>query len=108
MATKKKVVKKKAAPKKKVLKKKTPAVKPQKPIGVITHFYGKIKVGIFKFNKPVKVGTEIKIRGAHTDFTQKITSMQLDHEPVTTAKKGKQIGIKVAKKVHEGDQVFPA
>lgn len=108
MATKKKVVKKKIAPKKKVAKKLVKAVKPQKPIGVITHFYGKIKVGIFKFNKPIKVGTEIKIRGAHTDFAQKITSMQLNHEPVAMAKKGKQIGIKVAKKVHEGDQVFTA
>ncbi len=107
MATKKKAVKKKAAPKKKAVKKVAKVSKPQKSIGVITHFYGKIKVGIFKFNKPVKVGAEIKIRGAHTDFTQKITSMQLDHEPVMMAKKGKQIGIKVAKKVHEGDQVFP-
>jgi translation elongation factor EF-1alpha len=95
---------------KKVIKKK-PAIKarvpkPEKPIGVVTHFYGKIKVGILKFNKAVKVGTEVRFLGAHTDFRQKIDSMQFDHTPVTTAKKGKQIGIKVKKKVHEGDKVF--
>ena len=113
---KKKVVKKKT-PAKKVMAKKKPAKKVQKsathapagkPIGVVTHFYGAIKVAIVKFNKPVKVGTEVAFLGATTDFTQKITSMQFDHQPVAVAKKGKEVGIKVSKKVHEGNHVYAA
>ena len=77
-----------------------------KPIGVVTHFYGKIKVAIIKFKQPVKVGAEIAIRGATTDFKQVIASMQYDHKPLKVAKKGKEVGIKVKKKVHEGDRVF--
>jgi len=85
--------------------KKKPA---EKPVGVVTHFYGKIKVGIFKFKKPVKVGVEIVIRGATTDFKQAIASIQHDHKAIKLAPKGKEVGIKVKKKVHEGDQVFLA
>lgn len=80
--------------------------KAPKPIGVVTHFYGKIKVAIIKFKQPFKVGGEIAIQGATTDFKQKIASMQYDHEAVKAAKKGKEVGIKVKKKVHEGDLVF--
>lgn len=103
---KKKVKKtKKAVAKKSGTKK---VIKAGKPIGAVTHFYGKIKVAIVKFKKPMKVGAEIAFRGAHTDFTQKIASMQFDHEPVSVAKKGQQVGIKVSKKVHEGDSVYEA
>lgn len=82
--------------------------KKEKPIGKVTHFYGKIKVAIIKFNKPVKVGTDVVIRGATTEFKQTIASMQWDHEPIKIAKKGKEVGIKIKKKVHEGDGVFLA
>ena len=100
---KKKTVKKtaKKAPAKKVTKK---AV--VKPIGKVTHFYGEIKVAIVKFNKPVKVGAEIRFQGSTYDFKQKIASMQFDHAPITVAKKGKEVGIKVGKKVREGDEIF--
>lgn len=99
----KKAVKKKISVKP---KKTAKPVKKEKPIGLVTHFYGKIKVAIIKFNKPVKTGTEVSIRGAHTDFSQKIASMQYDHKPISSAPKGKEVGVKVSKKVHEGDRVF--
>lgn len=77
-----------------------------KPIGKVTHFYGEIKVGILKFSKPVKVGVEIEIKGATTDFSQKIKSMQYDHKEIPAAKKGQEVGIKMEDKVREGDEVF--
>lgn len=101
------------AQKKKVAKKKAPAKKvkapkPAKPVGVITHFYTAIKVAIIKCKQPIKAGTTIAIRGATTDFKQTIASMQYDHKPVKVAKKGQEIGVKVAKRVREGDEVFTA
>lgn len=79
-----------------------------KPIGVVTHFYGHLEVAIVKFNKPVEVGTKVHYKGATTDFEEKISSMQYDHKPVTSAKKGQEVGIKVKDKVREGDEVFEA
>jgi len=77
-----------------------------KPIGVITHYYGDIKVGIAKFKKPVKRGATLSFRGATTDFTQTLSSMQYDHKSIAMAPKGKEIGIKVSKRVREGDEIF--
>lgn len=91
--------------KKKVTKK---VAKAPKPIGAVTHFYGNIKVAIIKFKKPTKVGTDIVIRGAEYDVKQKIDSMQFDHKAINIAPKGKEVGIKVKKKVHEGNDVFLA
>jgi len=88
-------------------KKKQPSGK-EKPIGIITHYFGGIGVGIFKFKKAVKVGESISVRGATTDFEMKIGSMQYDHKEITSAKKGQEIGIKLPakKKVREGDEIF--
>ncbi len=77
-----------------------------KPIGVITHYYSGIKVGIFKFNKPVKVGSSIEIRGATTNFAHKISVMQYNYKEISTAPKGKQVGIKLKKRVRVGDKVY--
>ncbi len=106
----KKVVKtkvKKSA--KKVIKKvvlKAVVIKAQKPVGEVTHFFTEIKVAIVKFKKPVSVGEEINFRGATTDFKMMIKSMQYNHQPIKTAKKGKEVGIKVGKRVREGDGVY--
>jgi len=101
MPAKKRVIKKKAVKKIKV-------VGPMKPIGVVTHFYTAIKVAIVKFKQPVKAGVEVTFRGATTEFNQKLASMQYDHKPITTAPKGKEVELKVSKRVRQGDEVFLA
>ena len=80
----------------------------EKPIGEVTHYYGGIGVAIIKFKQETTVGDEVHFRGAHTDFVQKIDSMQYDHKDIKSAKKGQEVGIKVDKKVHENDKVYAA
>lgn len=82
--------------------------KAPKPIGVVTHYYGGIGVAIVKFNKAIKAGAEVAFRGATTDFSQKIESMQYEHKELKTAKKGQEVGIKVDEKVREGDEIYEA
>lgn len=79
-----------------------------KPIGEVTHFYGDLNVAIVKFSKKVPVGTNVKFRGATTDFQEEIKSIQFDHAPISEAKKGQEVGIKVKSKVREGDKVYLA
>ncbi len=80
----------------------------QKPIGEVTHYFGNIGVAIVKFKRAIKVGEEVRFKGANTEFSQKIDSMQFDHKDITSAKKGQEVGIKVDEKVREGDEVFEA
>ena len=94
-----------AAKKKKIIKKAVKKAK-VKPIGKVTHYYAHIKVAIVKFNTKVKAGTELYFKGATTDFKEASKSMQFDHKPVAAAMPKKQIGIKLKKRVREGDLVY--
>ena len=78
----------------------------KKLIGKITHYFTNIGVAVIELEDTLKVGDEISIEGATTNITQKVDSMQIEHEKVDEAKKGDSIGLKVADRVREGDQVF--
>ena len=76
-------------------------------VGKITHYFGKIEVGIIEINKgKLAVGDKIHVKGTGTDFEQTVDSMQIEHEQVEKAKKGDAIGLKVKDKVREGDEVY--
>jgi len=112
-ALKRKVVKKKAAPKKaakrKPAAKKAVAGKPRekgKVIGLITHYFPKVNAGVLKLKAPLAVGATIRIKGHTTDFTQNITSMELDHVVISSAKKGQEIGLLVDSRVRQHDVVY--
>ena len=80
----------------------------EKQIGMVTHYFGKISVGIIKPSGPLSSGEWIHIKGAHDDFIQLVKSIQLNHKDIKKAKKGDEIGIKVIQPVHENDRVFIA
>jgi len=77
-----------------------------KEIGKVTHFFSKISVGVIELSKTLKVGDKIRIKGATTDFKQKIDSMQIEHEKIEKAKAGQSIGLKVKDHVREHDTVY--
>ena len=81
--------------------------KTEELVGKITHYFGKIEVGIIEISKgKLAVGDVIHIKGSSTDFEQTVDSMQIEHEQVEKAKKGDAIGLKVKDKVREGDEVY--
>lgn len=78
----------------------------EKEIGKITHYFGKVSVGIIELTDDLKVGDNIHVKGAHDDFEQPVESMQIDHKDVQEGKPGDLVGIKVPQKVHPNDKVF--
>jgi putative protease len=79
----------------------------EKRVGIITHYFGKIGVAVMKIESDsVKIGDTIHIKGKHTDFTQTIDSMQVEHKSVDSANTGDEVGLKVADQVHEKDEVY--
>lgn len=78
----------------------------EKELGKVTHFFDKLSVAIVKLVDPLKIGDEIIIKGATTDFGQKVESLQYNHQDVAQGKKGQEIGVIVKDKVREGDSVF--
>jgi len=78
----------------------------EKLVGKITHYYGKINVAIVELSATLKIGDKIHLKGHETDFEQTVSSMQIEHQNVNTAKKGDAIGLKVDQKIREGDEVY--
>lgn len=74
-------------------------------VGKVTHYYGKIGVAIVALSAPLKVGDKIKVEGNRTEFEQTVDSMEIDRAPVTAAKKGDVVGMKVRERVNEGATV---
>jgi translation elongation factor EF-1alpha len=77
------------------------------PIGRVEKYFGKIGVAAIRVTSgELKVGDTIRIKGHTTDFEQTVDSMQVEHDSVQTAGPGDDVGIKVAQKVHEHDNVY--
>lgn len=78
-------------------------------IGEIIHYFGDIDVAIIKLSDDLEVGDEIRIVGGEdTDFTQKVESMEIDHEKIEKAGVGQEVGTKVEEKVRSGYEVYRA
>lgn len=78
-----------------------------KPIGKVVHFYDKLGVAIVDLNSGgLEVGDEVKFKRGDEEFSQKIESLQVDHESVESVKKGGSFGIKVDKPTKVGTEVY--
>ncbi|HKL17141.1 MAG TPA: hypothetical protein VJ900_02170 [Patescibacteria group bacterium] len=82
----------------------------EKKVGKITHFFGKINVGVLSLEKDLKVGDKIHIVGGdgNRDFTQEVISLQVEHENIKKASAGDAVGIKLEGQAKEGDEVYLA
>lgn len=79
----------------------------EEKVGIVEHFFTNISVAAIKITDgELKVGDTIHIVGAHTDFTQSIDGMEIDRNPIETAKPGDAIGIKVKDRVREHDVIY--
>ncbi len=78
----------------------------KKLIGKVTHYFTNIGVAVIELDSELKAGSQISIEGATTNIQQTANSMQINKKPVTLAKKGDSIGLKVIDRVRPGDKVY--
>ena len=76
-------------------------------VGTVTHYFGKPQVAIVEITSgELHVGDDIRISGHSSDFTQRVASMELEHEHVESATVGQSVGIKVSERAREHDSVY--
>lgn len=76
-------------------------------LGEVTHYFDRIKVCVIRIDQgAIKKGDRLLIKGSKSQLAQKVLSMQIENEDVSSAKKGQLIGLKVTKPVSAGDEVF--
>jgi len=78
----------------------------ESPVGKVSHLYRKIGVVIVKVSGSVSVGDTLHFKGKEHDFEEKISSMQINHQDVSSATKGDEVGMKVSGHAREGDKVY--
>ncbi len=77
-----------------------------KKIGTVTHWYDKIGVAVVKLTGPLSKGDKIKVKKGDEEFEDTVSSLQIDHKDVDSAKKGADAAIKISHKAKEGAEVF--
>ena len=76
-------------------------------VGKVTIFFAKPSVAAIDITAgTLSVGDQIRLKGATTNFEQKIESMEIDRKPVPSAGVGQSVGIKVRERVRPHDRVF--
>jgi putative protease len=79
----------------------------EKKIGFVSNYFSKISVAAVEITDgTVSVGDTLHFMGHTTDCESRVSSMQIEHQSVSEAKKGDSVGIKVPEKVREIDKVF--
>jgi putative protease len=75
-------------------------------IGKVTHYYDRIRVAVLVLYEELKVGDTVHIHGRTTDFTQKVSSMEIEHQKIQSAGPKAEVALRVVEPVREGDIIY--
>jgi len=79
----------------------------EEQVAVIVKFFAKPSVAALEVtNGTIIKGDLLRYKGHTTDFTEEITSMEIDNQPMDEVKAGDLVGVKVKERVREGDKVY--
>ena len=75
-------------------------------LGDVEDYFSHVSVIALTLKSPLSIGDNIRIKGHTTDITQKVESLQIDRQPVQTAKAKDGVGIKINDRARKGDAVY--
>ncbi len=75
-------------------------------VGKVTHYFDRISVAVLELYGEVNVGETIHIHGRTTDITQRIASLEIEHQKIQSARPGDEVALKVIEPVREGDIIY--
>ena len=78
----------------------------EEPVGKITHYFGKIGVGVISLSAPLAVGERIRVQAHEGPFEQTVQSLQVEHKSIPKGAPGQAVGLKLDKVAHEGNVVL--
>ena len=74
-------------------------MKPPERIGVVSHYYNHLSVAVVRLERYLSERDVVHFIGAHTNFSQRIKSMQVEYQPISDARAGEVIALKVRQRV---------
>jgi putative protease len=80
---------------------------PEQLVGTVLHYFRGPSVAVVRVTEgELAVGDRIRFHGHTTEFTEQLTSMEVDHRKVERATAGQEVAIQVTDRAREHDQVL--
>ena len=80
---------------------------PAEPIGRVTHYFPKVRATAVQIERDgFQEGDTLYFKGHTTNFKQKVESLQINHQRVSQASSGDEVGIQTKSRTREHDLVF--
>ena len=80
---------------------------PEEQVAVIVKFFAKPSVAALEVTSgTIKTGDLLRYKGHTTDFTEQVTTMEIDNKAIDEARVGDLVGVKVKERVRENDKVY--
>lgn len=79
----------------------------EKLIGTVTHYFGEPHVAVVQIEDgELHTGDQVHFYGHTSDFTERVTSMEVNHHKVEEAGPGDEVAIQVVERARPHDHVF--
>jgi translation initiation factor IF-2 len=80
---------------------------PEQLIGTVVHYFKGPSVAVVRVTEgELVVGDRIRFHGHTTEFTEQVTSMEVNHQKVQRAQVGDEVAIQIVDRARPHDQVF--
>ena len=80
---------------------------PEMKVGYVKEYFAKVGVAAIEITEGhLVVGDTIHIKGHTTELTQRVDSIQIEHQSLQRAEPGQLVGVKIRERVRPHDQVF--
>jgi putative protease len=80
---------------------------PEQLIGTVLHYFKGPSVAVVRVTDgELVVGDRIRFHGHTTEFTEQVTSMEVNHQKVQRAQAGDEVAIQIVDRARLHDQVF--
>ena len=78
----------------------------EQEIGTVTHYFDRPQVAIVRVTAgEIALGDMLRFHGHTTEFTEQVTSMEVEHQKVERAGAGAEVAIKVIGRARVHDKV---
>ncbi len=75
-------------------------------VGKVIHYFDKAMVAVIRLTDDLAVGDTLKFTHGESEVSQKVESMEVNHEKIEAGKAGDEVAVKLGQATHENAKVL--
>ncbi|OGH88648.1 MAG: hypothetical protein A3J93_00955 [Candidatus Magasanikbacteria bacterium RIFOXYC2_FULL_42_28] len=80
--------------------------KVEQAVGKVVHFFDRLNVAVVRLSGTLAVGDKIKVKRGEDEFTDVVTSIQVNHVNVENGGKGDEVAILLSRATKDGARIY--